>query len=147
MFSTIKQRQNNWSLINNFTSAKNTLNIKWGDFPIWWLFSVFEELESWILFKVLLKHAVHKSEHWNSPADFHTPEKDKLFHSPSAGLSLADMSPFCLLHTCNTAACPTSTQTSAPSSCVQDDPVIIGLLKMIKKYVILSEKQHSFLLF
>lgn len=58
----------------------------------------------------------------NSPDDFHAPEKDTLFHSPSVGSFLAGTSPFCLLRTCNTAACPASTRTNVPSSCAQDDP-------------------------
>lgn len=67
----------------------------------------------------------------NSPVDFRTPGKDKLSHSPSGGFSPADTSPFCLLRTCNTAACLTSTRTSAPSSCVQGDPAF-RWLKLIK---------------
>lgn len=62
----------------------------------------------------------------HSPVDFHTPEKETLSHNPSAGSSLADRSPFYLLHTCNTATCLASTRTSEPSSCVQDDPVKRG---------------------
>lgn len=52
------------------------------------------------------------------------------------------MSPFCHRRTCNTAACPASTQTSAPSSCVQDVPVI-RLSKIIENIVRFSEKQHT----
>lgn len=63
------------------------------------------------------------SEKKNSPADFRTPDKEKLARSPSAGPSRADWSPFYLLHICNTAAGWGSAQTSGPSSCVQCDPV------------------------
>lgn len=59
----------------------------------------------------------------NLPADFHTPGKDMLSHSPSAGFSLAGMSPFYFLHICNTTTCLGSAQTSVPSSFVQHDPV------------------------
>lgn len=69
----------------------------------------------------------------NPPADFRIPGRDRLFHSPSAGSSLAGTSPFCLLHTCSNAACLTSTRTSEPSSCAPGGPEIIRIGRMVRK--------------
>lgn len=71
---------------------------------------------------ILQQRNLFSEAFFNSPVDFHTPEKDKLAHSPSAGSSLADSSPSSLHRICNRAACLASAQTNEPSSCVQGDP-------------------------
>lgn len=81
----------------------------------------------------------------DSPVDFRIPGRDRLFHSPSAGSSPAGTSPFCLLHTCSSAACLTSTRTSGPSSCAPDDPAIIRIVGMVRKQWHLQ--RHTFFFF
>lgn len=70
----------------------------------------------------------------NSPAELRAPGRDRSAHSPSAGSSLADTSPFCRPRTCNTAACPASARTSAPSSCARRDPVNID--RMMTRWIL-----------
>lgn len=102
-------------------------------FSFWNLSLVFSNFSIlWNFCLSVTKHTTSNRVWNNSPVDFHTPRKDKLFHSPSGGFFLADMSPFCLLRICNTAACRTSARTSAPSSCVQDVP----LIRLSKEYKI-----------